>query len=231
MPSKPPPPVTQAPTALDHRIEAAVGHGIDQLWEHRDRELLDGPRTRLVDAHHALVKAETSVTYFRVLLNRLSSGEFPVDKALFERIDRTVGQLEDAAADRDLCQTQVVAALEPIEAARRDKPPHGAPELPAPDLATLLAIAQGAKLHEHLLTQRLSVVTASGARVPYSQLQRLEEAGLVVRDTSHPVHAGQPVTLTDTGRTVLATPHSARPPATAPVLRPGAWPAPSHARR
>ncbi|AJC55043.1 hypothetical protein GZL_02452 [Streptomyces sp. 769] len=223
--------MTKALTALDHRIEAAVGHDIDQLWEHRDRELLDEPGSRLVDAHRALVKAETSVTFFRGLLNRLSSGEFPVDKALFERIDRTVGQLEDAAADRDLCQSQVVAALEPIEAARRNKFPHDAPELSASDLAALLAFAQGAKLHEHLLTQRLSVVTASGARVPHGQLQRLEEAGLVVRDTSHPVHAGQPVTLTDTGRALLAAPRSAKPPATAPAARPGAWPAPSRSRR
>ncbi|MFJ2875862.1 hypothetical protein [Streptomyces sp. NPDC087298] len=41
------------------------------------------------------------MTFYRVLLHRLSSGEFPVDGALFERIDRTVEQLEQAADVRD----------------------------------------------------------------------------------------------------------------------------------
>ncbi|MFI0742986.1 hypothetical protein ACH4PU_33685 [Streptomyces sp. NPDC021100] len=95
----------------------------------------------------------------------------------------------------------------------------------APDIAALLAIAQGAKLHEHLLTQRLSVVTASGTRLPHSQLQRLENAGLVQRDTSHPVHAGQPVTLTDAGRTALPGSRRTNPPA-APSRRAGTWPVP-----
>ncbi|MER5786412.1 hypothetical protein ABT104_32570, partial [Streptomyces mobaraensis] len=92
-----------------------------------------------------------------------------------------------------------------------------------PDAAALLAIAQGAKLHEHLLTQRLSLVTASGTRIAYSQLQRLEAAGLVQRDTSHPVHAGQPVTLTDAGRAALSGSRRTNQPA-APAPRAGAWP-------
>lgn len=36
-------PVTKALTQLDHRIEAAVGHSLDRLWQHRDRNLLDEP--------------------------------------------------------------------------------------------------------------------------------------------------------------------------------------------
>ncbi|MFG3282086.1 hypothetical protein [Streptomyces sp. NPDC048111] len=42
--------VPKALTQLDLRIEAAVGHSIDRLWQHRDRDLLDEPHTRLVDA-------------------------------------------------------------------------------------------------------------------------------------------------------------------------------------
>ncbi|WP_411150603.1 hypothetical protein [Streptomyces sp. A30] len=232
MPATPAPaPAKKALTALDHRIEAAVGHSIDQLWQHRDRDLLDEPRSRLVDAHRTLVQAEHGVTFYRVQLQRLASGEFAVDQALFSRINRTVTTLEEAAATRDEREQQVVAALEPIEAAVRSSGTGPAAELPAPDHAALLAIAQGAKLREHLLTQRLSVVTASGTRLAYSQFQRLEAAGLVVRDDAHPLHAGQPVTLTDTGRALLAAPHRPATPTAPPAQRPGTWPASSAPRR
>ncbi|MFJ4689222.1 hypothetical protein [Streptomyces sp. NPDC088789] len=93
------------------------------------------------------------------------------------------------------------------------------------DHAALLAIARGARLHEHLITQRVSVVTASGTRIGTDTLRRLEEAGLVTRDTSHPLHAGQPVTLTAAGRTALSASHRPPLPATAPGQRAaGAWP-------
>ncbi|MEV6723528.1 hypothetical protein AB0M94_21635 [Streptomyces xanthochromogenes] len=223
--------VPKALTQLDLRIEAAVGHSIDRLWQHRDRDLLDEPHTRLVDAHRALVQAELSVTVYRSQLNSLSSGEYPVDSKWFERIDRTIDLLEEAARTRDERQAHAVAALEPVEAAARDKAPRKVPDLPAPDVAALLAITQGAKLHRNLLTQQMYVVTASGTRIPYSQMQRLEEHGLVDRDTSHHVTAGQPVTLTDTGRAALTAPRSTSAPGTAPVPRPGTWPAAAPARR
>lgn len=217
-------------TNLDHRIEAAAGHSIDQLWEHRDRDLLDEPRAQLVDAHRRLVRAVTDTTFYRVLLARLSSGEFSVDEALFARIARTVDQLKEAAAERDRREAEVVSALEPLETLDRAHAPADAGELSAPDFAALLAIAQDAKLHEHLLTQRLSVVTASGARITHSQLLRLEDAGLVVRDTAHPLHAGQPVTLTDAGRAALTGPRGTST-AAAPAQRSGTWPAPARPRR
>ncbi|MEV0259394.1 hypothetical protein AB0H82_34720 [Streptomyces sp. NPDC050732] len=223
--------VKKALTQLDHRIEAAVGHSIDRLWQHRDRDLLDEQHAHLVDAHRALVQAETNVTFYRSQLNSLSSGQYPVDNVLFERIDRTVGLLERAARTRDERQDQAVAALEPVEAAARGNAPRDVSNLPAPDIAALLAITQGAKLHQNLLTQQLYVVTASSTRIPYSQLQRLEEDGLVVRDTSRPVTAGQPVTLTDTGRASLTAPRSSKAPGAAPVPRPGTWPAAIPVRR
>ncbi|MEU9246601.1 hypothetical protein [Streptomyces sp. NPDC048385] len=226
MPSDPAPGTARrAIYSLDHRVEAATGHDIDTLWAHRDRGVLDEPHARLVDLHRELAQAETSVTFHRTLLHRLSSGEFPVDSALFTRIDRTVDQLEQAAGERDAAATRVLAALEPIEtAASNAHPGGGRAALPVADQAALLAITGGAKLHEHLLTGRMSVATASGTRIPYTHLQRLESAGLVSRDTSHPLHAGQPVALTDTGRAALAD--SRRPsPAAAPTSpRPGAWP-------
>lgn len=201
-PAPAPTPARRAVSPLDHRIEAVTGHDIDTLWTYRDRGILDEPHSHLVDRHRELAKTQTGVTFYLRLLNRLSSGEFDVDDALFTRIDRTVDQLEEATDARDAAARKVLAALEPIEAAAATSAPDAKP-LATDDQAALLAIAGGAKLYEHLLTGRMSVTAASGTRIPHAKLQRLEDAGLVVRDTDHPVHAGQPVSLTDAGRTAL----------------------------
>ncbi|MFJ1730173.1 hypothetical protein [Streptomyces sp. NPDC088254] len=212
-----PAPTRRAVSPLDHRLQAVTGHDIDTVWAYRDRGVLDEQHAHLVDRHRELAKAQTSVTFYLRLLNRLSSGEFDVDIALFTRIDRTVDQLEEAAAAR-----AVLAALEPIEAAAAASAPD-ARQLSTDDQAALLAIAGGAKLYEHLLTGRMSVTAASGTRIPHAKLQQLEDAGLVVRDTGHPVHAGQPVALTDAGRAALFAARRA-PTVQAPKVpaRPGA---------
>ncbi|KFG10104.1 MULTISPECIES: hypothetical protein [Streptomyces] len=203
MPPEPTPaPARRAVSPLDHRLEAVTGHTIDTLWAYRDRGVLDEPHAHLVDQHRELAKTQTGVTFYLRLLNRLSSGEFDVDDALFTRIDRTVDQLEEATGARDAAARKVVAALEPVEAAAAASMP-GANPLSTDDQAALLTIAGGAKLYEHLLTGRLSVTAASGTRIPHAKLQQLENAGLVIRDTGHPVHAGQPVALTDAGRAAL----------------------------
>ncbi|MER7932961.1 MULTISPECIES: hypothetical protein [unclassified Streptomyces] len=222
------PAVRRAISPLDHHIEAVTGHDIDTLWDYRDREVLDEAHARLVDRHRELVTAQTGVTFYLRLLNRLSSGEFDVEGALFTRIDRTVDQLQEATDTRDAAARAVRAALEAIETAAAPD----VQQLSTDDQAALLAIAGGAKLYEHLLTGRVSVTTASGTRIPHAELLRLEDAGLVVRDTGHPVHAGQPVTLTDTGRAALVA--ARRTPATkAPKVpaRPGTSPStPAHRR-
>ncbi|MFJ7164083.1 hypothetical protein ACIQUV_01085 [Streptomyces globosus] len=232
MPPEPAPAAARrAVSPLDHRIEAVTGHDVDTLWAFRDRGVLDEPHARLVDRHRELAGAQTSVMFYLKLLNRLSSGEFLVDTAWFERVDRAVDQMEEAADERDVAARKVLAALEPIEAATA-APVRGKGTLTTDDQAALLAIAGGAKLYEHLLTGRLSVSDASGTRIPYAELQRLEEAGLVVRDTGHPVHAGQPVALTDAGRAALFA--ARRPPTTQapkPPARPGAWPSTPARRR
>ncbi|MET9507704.1 hypothetical protein ABZX62_04345 [Streptomyces flavidovirens] len=232
MPPDPAPADRRVVSPLDHRIEAVTGHDVDTLWAYRVRGVLDEPHAHLVDQHCELVRAETGVTFYRVLLHRLSSGEFAVDSALFARIDRTVDQLEEAATARDAAVRKVIAALEPIEAAATTASAPSERPLSTADQAALLAIAGGAKLYEHLLTGRMSVTTASGTRIPYAELQRLEDAGLVSRDTRHPVHAGQPVALTDAGRAALFA--ARRPPTTQvpkPLARPGAWPSTPARRR
>jgi hypothetical protein len=232
MPPEPAPAsARRAVSPLDHRLEAATGHDIDTLWAYRDRGVLDEPHADLVDRHRELAKAQTGVVFYLRLLNRLSSGEFDVDSALFTRIDRTVDQLEEAADTRDAAARKVLTALEPIEAAAAASAP-GSQRLSTDDQAALLAIAGGAKLYEHLLTGRMSITTASGTRIPHAKLQRLEDTGLVVRDTGHPLHAGQPVSLTDAGRTALLdarripTRHAPKSPA-----RPGVSPSTPAKRR
>ncbi|MEU6243965.1 hypothetical protein [Streptomyces sp. NPDC047024] len=232
MPSEPAPTaVRRAVSPLDHRVEAATGYDIDTLWTYRDRGVLDEPHAELVDRHRELAAAQTGVTFHLRLLTRLTSGEVPVDYALLDRIDRTVDQLKDAVGVQETTARWVLALLEPIEAAAAATTPDER-TLSTDDQAALLALAGGAKLHEHLLTGRMSVTTASGTRIPHTTLQRLEGAGLAVRDTSHPTHAGQPVALTDAGRAaLLAARRAPVSPAPPPSPRPGAWPSTSPQRR
>ncbi|MFF5557010.1 hypothetical protein [[Kitasatospora] papulosa] len=213
--------------ALDLRIETAVGRSVEELRQHRDDGLLDAPHAALADAHRDLVAAERDVGFYRVRLAGLASSDLPVDQALFARIERTLDQLAQAARLREAKHTTAAAALEPIEADDLRQVPR---QIPTKDVAALLAIAQGAKLHEHLVTHRLAVATPTRTRISYAQLQRLEANGLVGRDSSHPMQAGQPVTLTDAGRAALTAPRRAGPPSAAPSPPP-ALPAVSRPHR
>ncbi|RSO24302.1 hypothetical protein DMH15_31330 [Streptomyces sp. WAC 06725] len=209
-------------TSLDHRVELATGHSIDRLWKLRDRDLLDEPVTRVADAHRKLNDATTHLTFHRGLLERLASGEFEIEQALFTRIDRTVEQMKEATITRDARHAEVLAALEPLGQAGRPTASGSVPDLSAADQAALMAISEGAQLREHLFTGRLAAVTASGTRVPAATYQRLEAAGCVTRDESHALHAGQPITVTDAGRTALASARGTTRPAPPPAQRVGA---------
>ncbi|MFH8706515.1 hypothetical protein [Streptomyces rubrogriseus] len=140
-------------------------------------------------------------------------------------------QLEEAADARDAAARDVLAALEPIEAAAGFVAPD-AQQLSTDDQAALLAIAGGAKLYEHLLTGRMSVTAASGTRIPHTKLRRLEDANLVAQDTGHPVYAGQPVALTDAGRAAMFAARRAPTTQTPKVpARPGTSPSTPAQRR
>ncbi|MEU6814049.1 hypothetical protein [Streptomyces sp. NPDC046860] len=221
----------RAVSSLDGRIEASTGRGLDVLWEYRDRGVLDERHAHLVDEHRELVKAETGVAFYLKLIHRLSGGEFTIDSALFERIGRAVEQLAQTTKTRDAAIERVIAALAPVESTAATALPPGGGPVPERDQALLLSLASGAKLYEHLLTGRKSVTTASGTRIPYAELQRLEDSGLVSRDTGRPVHAGQPVTLTATGRAALLAAPRRPAPAGTPAPRPGAWPTSAAPRR
>lgn len=86
-------------------------------------------------------------------------------------------------------------------------------------------------MREHLLTHRVSVRTVQGRLIDLPAFQRLEAHGLVTRDTSRALTVGQPVTLTDTGRTALLGTRRPSVPQAALAARPaGAWPNPARVR-
>ncbi|MFI9202191.1 hypothetical protein [Streptomyces sp. NPDC053048] len=190
------------PTHLDARVENATGWTIDALWStglHAGSELAE-----VAAAHRALSDAERAVMFHRTLLHRISSGEFHVDQALFTRIHRTVVQLQDAAVHRDARAADLLRALQPIEERNHEQQVYPGVGLLRSDYTALVALAPGgAVLREHLLTHRMSITAPSGGRITWPTLQRLEAQGLVSRDATRSLQAGQPIALTDSGRACL----------------------------
>lgn len=198
------PPAVAPPTALDDRIHAVTGYSAQQLQRHHADGLLPPDLTALAEAHRDLAGEEADVAYHLGRLHRLSGGQVLADAALLERLARVMRHLADAVTRRDASLDAAAAVLAPLEKAAHSRHEGELPDLTARDFAHLLDLARGARLHQHLVTQRLSVVTASGTRLPFPALQRLEKAGLVEVDRAHPLHAGQPVALTGLGRRALA---------------------------
>ncbi|MEU1821315.1 hypothetical protein ABZ502_02515 [Streptomyces abikoensis] len=188
--------------SLDARIERATGWSIEALWAtgiHAHKALAE-----VVTAHQALSDAESRVTFYRTRLHRLTGGDLDVDETLFQRIGRTVDHLRDAAAQRDARAVELLRTLKPFEEGNHDRPPPAGADLLQADYAALVAIAPGgAVLRENLLTHRISVTAPGGTRVTWATFQRLEAQGLVSRDATRSLHAGQPIALTDAGRTCL----------------------------
>ncbi|MFD9793323.1 hypothetical protein ACFWXK_20515 [Streptomyces sp. NPDC059070] len=216
-----------APTALDGPIEQLLGPLIDLHHAHQTG-LLDPERAALAAAHQNLAAAESALAYHRNVLIRLASGTLPVDTTLVDRIRRTVSDLADAATARDAQQARTATVLEQARETAAPRAPDTS-ELTAHDHAALLALAAGATVREHLLTHRVSIRTTQGRTVDLPAFQRLEQHGLVARDTSRTLTVGQPAALTPTGRTALLASHRQAPTPTAPgPARPvGAWPAPA----
>lgn len=213
-------------TALDAAIEHVVG---DLAVLHHDhlRGLLPPERAALAAVHRELVTAEGAVAYHRNVLMRLSSGSYPVDAPLLNRLRRTLHDLAQATAARDRLQEGVAAALKAVKAAA-PVPAPADEELTPRDFAALLSLAAGGTMREHLLTHRVSVRTVQGRLIELPAFQRLEAHGLVTRETSRALTVGQPVTLTETGRTALLGTRRSPAMATPVPARPaGAWPTPA----
>ncbi|WP_405496266.1 hypothetical protein [Streptomyces sp. NBC_00096] len=94
-------PIPKNQTGIDDRIETVTGKSIEALWRLDDSNLLTEPVAQLVRAHRALAHAQATLTFNRVLLQRLTSGQFEIDSAVLGRIDRGLGQLKEAVETRD----------------------------------------------------------------------------------------------------------------------------------
>jgi hypothetical protein len=211
---------------VDDRIHALTGYSGQQLQRHHADGLLSADLAALAEAHQDLVRQESAVAYHLGRLHQLTDGRTPSDAALLERLERVVRHLAEAVVQRNWSQVAASSLVERLETAARPSAEAEVPDVAAPDVAHLLAVARGAKLHQNLISHRLSVVTASGARLPFPAVQRLEKAGLIEIDRTHPVHAGQPVALTELGRHAI----TGRSPVSAASPRGGA-PFPAVPRR
>ncbi|WP_433549642.1 hypothetical protein ACQPZG_31855 [Streptomyces sp. CA-294286] len=217
IPTSPPPPAAKPRTDLDHHIETVTGHPVATLWTQHDHKLLTPLVDRLVDAHRLLASAEVDVAFHRGRLARLLSGENPLDEAAFVLIERTLRHLKQAASLHDRRRAETVARLEEVKQSTPRPERAELPELAPPDFAALLAISQGATLRQNLLTQRTYARTGFGT-IGQLVVEFLEGEGLVERDTSHPLQAGQPLTVTPTGREILSGTRRPAPPAARPPV-------------
>ncbi|MFI5804404.1 hypothetical protein [Streptomyces sp. NPDC051561] len=177
-----------------------------------------------------LASAEVDVAFHRGRLARLFNDQNPLDDAAFALVERTLGHLKQATSLRENHRAETAARLEEVE--RLTPRPERAelPELSPPDFAALLAISQGATLRQNLLTQRTYARTGFGT-IGQFVVEFLEGEGLVERDTSHPLQAGQPLTVTPTGREVLSGKRRPVPPAARPAVPGFTRPAPSRIPR
>lgn len=231
MPPQPAPtPVRRAVTQLDHRIEAVTGHDIDTLC----------PTASAASSMNRTPNWLTGTARWPALRSASpSTSSCSTGSRAVSSLSTVLSSYASIAPWTSWRKPPTRATPQPKRCSQPwspSRPPHHRPptkDRSRPDDQTaLLAIASGAKLHEHLLTGRASVAASSGTRIPYPQMQKLERAGLVVRDTNHPVHAGQPVSLTDSGRAALLdarrtpTTHEPKSPA-----RPGAFPSTPAKRR
>lgn len=107
-------PLTIPLTRLDQRLESLFG-SLEALYARERAADADSATVELINAHRQLASAETSCTFYRVRLNSLTSGQWRVNDALLEELDRVLAFLEEAAEERDEFEAafaQRVAALE-----------------------------------------------------------------------------------------------------------------------
>ncbi|MFF2746446.1 hypothetical protein ACFVVA_12970 [Kitasatospora sp. NPDC058048] len=96
-------------TRLDDRVEAAVGTSIAAL--HAEEVRLEAGVARVLDAHRALVRAETRVAFERVRLVICGDRQRRVDDRLLADLSDQLEILEDAATTRDQAESDLLARI------------------------------------------------------------------------------------------------------------------------
>jgi hypothetical protein len=99
-------------TRLDERLEAA-GQSLSSLAAHEARA--DAVTARMIDAHRALVAAETRVSFLRVKLINIAAGRRRVDDAVLDQLDAQLEALEVAADRRDDLEAELLGLIQARE--------------------------------------------------------------------------------------------------------------------
>jgi len=117
-------------TRLDERLEAAAGNSLSSLAANEVRT--NAATARLVEAHRALVAAETRVSFLRVKLINIAAARRRVDDAVLDQLDAQLEALETAAEQRDQLEMELLLLIQAREeeaeqAAEREKAAASAP--------------------------------------------------------------------------------------------------------
>ncbi|MFJ7278307.1 hypothetical protein [Kitasatospora sp. NPDC098663] len=94
-------------------MEAAVGTSIAAL--NADEARLNAQSARVLDAHRALVTAETRLSFERVRLMICADRQRQVDEQLLADLSDQLEILEDAAAARDQAEADLAARLTEVQ--------------------------------------------------------------------------------------------------------------------
>ncbi|MGA5704514.1 hypothetical protein [Peterkaempfera bronchialis] len=130
-------------TRLDERLEAAAGDSLSSLSANEARA--DAATARLIDAHRALVAAETRVSFLRVKLINIAAARRRVDDTVLDQLDAQLEALENAADQRDQLEHELLLLIQAREeeaerAAERERAAASAP-------ARSILVIQGAPRH------------------------------------------------------------------------------------
>lgn len=117
-------------TRLDERLEAAAGDSLSSLAANEARA--DAATARLIDAHRALVAAETRVSFLRVKLINIAAARRRVDDTVLDQLDAQLEALENAADQRDQLEDTLLLLIQTHEeeaerAAEREQAATSAP--------------------------------------------------------------------------------------------------------
>ncbi|MFE2108010.1 hypothetical protein ACFXAF_19400 [Kitasatospora sp. NPDC059463] len=127
-------------TRQDARLEAALGQSLTSLVANEARA--DAATCRAIEAHRALVAAETALSFQRVRLINIAAAKRRVDDNVLDELDAQLERLEVAAEERDALEADLVQLLQEREEEAKRQAGQGAA---APAAAPVpVVVVQGA---------------------------------------------------------------------------------------
>ncbi len=127
-------------TRLDERLSAATGDSLSALSANEARA--DAATARLIDAHRALVAAESRVSFLRVKLINIAAARRRVDDVVLDQLDAQLEALETAADQRDRLEEELLLLIQAREEEAEQAAVHERAAVSAPVRSAL--VVQGA---------------------------------------------------------------------------------------